>query len=262
MPIESATYISQLDPLNPTANDSAGQGDDQTRLIKSVLQASFPNISGAMTATHTVLNGLDARVTTAQGAAEAAQSDADDAAAAVTTLANGRVTSAEGAITTLQGTINTAQRNAIVDAMYPVGAVILSFINTNPGGAGWLNRGTWTQIAQGRFLAGVGQGTDSESVQKTLVAGNNAGKYEHVLTTGEMPAHGHSIEYSSNVQSTARSSTTGAFLLSDAALAPSATLTANTGTPAEGDPVGGTGGGEAHENTPPSFGVYVWQRTA
>lgn len=66
MPIEAATYISTLNASNPPSTDLLAEGDDHLRLLKSVLLASFPNITGAMTATHTVLNGLDARVTAAQ----------------------------------------------------------------------------------------------------------------------------------------------------------------------------------------------------
>jgi hypothetical protein len=61
MGLESATYVSQLNALNPVgATDPKSQGDDHLRLIKSVLQASFPNISGAMTVSHTRLNAIDA----------------------------------------------------------------------------------------------------------------------------------------------------------------------------------------------------------
>jgi len=57
MGLEAATYIHQLNPLNPVgAVDPKAQGDDHIRMIKSAVQASFPNIAGAMTATHLVLN--------------------------------------------------------------------------------------------------------------------------------------------------------------------------------------------------------------
>lgn len=66
MPLESATFISTLNASNPPSTDLLAEGDDHLRLLKSVLLASFPNISGAMTVTHTVLNGLDGRLTTAE----------------------------------------------------------------------------------------------------------------------------------------------------------------------------------------------------
>lgn len=47
MPIESATYISQLNTANPTAADPKSEGDDQIRLVKTVLKAQFPNFTAA-----------------------------------------------------------------------------------------------------------------------------------------------------------------------------------------------------------------------
>lgn len=63
MPIEAATFISTLNASNPPSTDLLAEGDDHLRLLKSVLLASFPNITGAMTATHTVLNAIDGRAT-------------------------------------------------------------------------------------------------------------------------------------------------------------------------------------------------------
>jgi len=63
MALESGTYIDSLVSTNPAATDGLAQADDHMRLIKATILASFPNIAGAMTATHTILNGLDGRVT-------------------------------------------------------------------------------------------------------------------------------------------------------------------------------------------------------
>lgn len=59
MALETATYISDLVSTNPTASDNISQGDDHIRLLKSSIKATFPNITGAVTATHTELNVLD-----------------------------------------------------------------------------------------------------------------------------------------------------------------------------------------------------------
>lgn len=48
MSLEVATFISQLVATNPTAGDKKNQGDDHFRLIKTVLQNSFPNTDRAM----------------------------------------------------------------------------------------------------------------------------------------------------------------------------------------------------------------------
>lgn len=57
MALESASYISGLNPAWPAGSDSYHQGDDHIRLIKSVLRTTFPNITGPVTATQAQLNG-------------------------------------------------------------------------------------------------------------------------------------------------------------------------------------------------------------
>lgn len=57
MGLEVATYIDELVATNPIGgSDNVSQGDDHIRLIKSVLQATLPNLSGAMTLTDAQLN--------------------------------------------------------------------------------------------------------------------------------------------------------------------------------------------------------------
>lgn len=60
MTVEVATYISDLNTANPGATDLKAEGDDHLRLIKTTVKATFPNITGAVTPTHTVVNNLAA----------------------------------------------------------------------------------------------------------------------------------------------------------------------------------------------------------
>ena len=46
-------------PCRPAATDGLAQADDHMRLIKSTIKASFPNITGAVTATQAELNTMD-----------------------------------------------------------------------------------------------------------------------------------------------------------------------------------------------------------
>ena len=60
MGIEVASYISQLVDTNPVVGDPVGEGDDHLRLIKTVLQTQFPNLTaGAVNTTQTEMNLLD-----------------------------------------------------------------------------------------------------------------------------------------------------------------------------------------------------------
>lgn len=59
MPLESAPYINSLNASNPTGADTKAEGDDHIRLIKSAVKATFPNLTGAITADQGELNILD-----------------------------------------------------------------------------------------------------------------------------------------------------------------------------------------------------------
>lgn len=47
MTVESATYISQLNPSLPTGGDPKSEGDQHLRLVKSTAQNTFPNLGAA-----------------------------------------------------------------------------------------------------------------------------------------------------------------------------------------------------------------------
>lgn len=59
MALETGTYISSLNASNPASTDGLAQADDHIRLLKSTIKATLPNVTGAITATHTELNKMD-----------------------------------------------------------------------------------------------------------------------------------------------------------------------------------------------------------
>ena len=52
-------FIDGLVATNPAATDGLAQADDHMRLIKSTIKTTFPNVTGAITATHNEVNVLD-----------------------------------------------------------------------------------------------------------------------------------------------------------------------------------------------------------
>jgi hypothetical protein len=50
MALDSATYLADFVTTNPPGSDNVSQGDDHLRLIKTVLQNTFPTTSGVFTA--------------------------------------------------------------------------------------------------------------------------------------------------------------------------------------------------------------------
>ncbi len=56
MPVETATYISDLNSSYPQGTDAQAEGDNHLRLLKAVLKATFPSVTGAVTGSHTDIN--------------------------------------------------------------------------------------------------------------------------------------------------------------------------------------------------------------
>jgi len=145
----------------------------------------------------------------------------------------------------------------VINILYPVGSIYLSLIDSAP----FTNSGTtWVKVSQGRFLVGVGTGTDANGISKTFNAENNTGgEYEHQLTTSELPAHNHTPNenasypyfvtwHSANLYARPVAGQVSSRHYSFETLPKSQTLNQ-------------TGGNQFHNNLPPSYGVYVWKRT-
>lgn len=56
MALETGTYIDSLVATNPSGADDRSTADDHLRLLKSTILATFPNVTGAVTATQAELN--------------------------------------------------------------------------------------------------------------------------------------------------------------------------------------------------------------
>ena len=68
MALESSTFINGLVASNPTSSDNISDGDNHIRLLKSTVKATFPNLTGAVTGSHTDINSA---VTAANAATNA-----------------------------------------------------------------------------------------------------------------------------------------------------------------------------------------------
>jgi len=138
--------------------------------------------------------------------------------------------------------------STLINLIYPVGSVFFSTDNVNPGTH--ITGTTWAQISQGRFIAGVGTGDDGTDTHEVSEgADSGIGEYNHQLTVAEMPSHTHPIRDSNRV-----GSDRNIFAYGD-----SGRTGFEEGLPNLPDE---TGGSESHNNIPPYFGLYVWERTA
>lgn len=160
--------------------------------------------------------------------------------------------------------------NILLNATYPIGSVYFSTRSTSPES---LFGGTWDRIAEGRFIVGVGTGTDSDDLDKAFGVGNTGGQYRQTLTTKQIPGHSHKgyglviaeegdaiIDKINNPWDTLKGKT-GILHKSDGHN--SVTFGSSIdGTRDSELIINDAGGGESHNNTPPGFGLYVYTRTA
>lgn len=128
MGLESATYINGLNASNPVTSDGVSAGDDHIRLLKSTIKATFPNVSGAVTPTHTELNYVD-------GVTSAIQTQLDAKVSAASPALTGIPTAPTAASST-----NTTQLATCAFAYGEAGAALAaasSLINSHSAGASY-----------------------------------------------------------------------------------------------------------------------------
>lgn len=135
---------------------------------------------------------------------------------------------------------------------YPVGSIYLSVTDANPAA---LFGGTWERISQGRFLIGAGadvaNSTDYRggypAGKENFPAGEMGGEVEHTLTVDEMPSR----------------TRPGGLERSDTeAWGPTGTGQGADAVVDRGGSAEAAGGGEPHDNLPPSLAVFMWKRVS
>jgi len=238
MGLETGTFIDSLNSSNPAAGDPVNEGDDHIRLVKSTVKATFPNISGAVTSTHTELNLLDGVTanTTELNYVDVATLGTAEASKAITADANKDITGIRNL--TMTGTLTVGGNTAAtLQAVYPVGSIYINAsVSTNP--ATLLGFGTWAAFGAGRVMIGLDSGdTDFDAAEET------GGAKTKTLSISELPAHTHTIA--------ASTSDTDAGGISQG----NTTSTTNVNT-------GSTGSTSAFSLLQPYIVVYMWKRTA
>ena len=243
MGLETGTYIDSLNTSNPGATDSVAQGDDHIRLLKSTIKNSFPNITGAMTATHTELNLLDGCTanTTELNYVDVSTLGTVEASKAVTADANKDITGARNL--TITGTLSAGSGLISLSDVYPVGSIYINAsVSTNPGTL--LGFGTWVAFGAGRVPVGIDASqTEFDTAEET------GGSKTHTLTVSEIPAHTHNQgSHDSSAGDGGAYNTEFIRDHSDTANGPNVESSS-------------TGGGQAHNNLQPYIVVYMWKRT-
>jgi len=172
MPLETATFINQLVASNPAHTDGLNQGDGHLRLIKSVLQAQFPNFTAValnsteaqLDAAVNVLTGVSGQAAFPAGTVGApsisftgdpdsgwfkpAEDQIELSLNGVNQLLMTTSSAAFAQNITTAGTISpTGAYTGGTGQLCPVGAILMYQGSAPPTGWAWLNGGTVTSAA-------------------------------------------------------------------------------------------------------------------
>jgi hypothetical protein len=173
--------------------------------------------------------------------------------------------------------ISVQDLSNIFNIIYPIGSVLFSADEINPG-TRFVTQ-TWVRISQGRFIAGIGTGTDNNNISQSITQGNNNGAYN---ASAVVPPHWHGVGTFTRNNDVALIRARGGTArwqgwvpdtlyhtaecvgegsnqrLENTTIWPPTDRGVITSHPI-------TDGGDAEstsaDNKPPGFGLYVWQRT-
>lgn len=169
MAVEAANYISELDQTRPQGSDLISEGDNHITLVKKVVKQSFPNVSGAVSATNVQLSyvtGVTSAIQT-QIDSRVAKSDPSSSIYGVDTGAENALVATVGSIAALTDGMTIVVKAANANS----GA---ASINVNGLGAKSIVRFDGTDLQQNDIRAG-------QAIQLTY---NNTGSVFQVLGAG------------------------------------------------------------------------------
>lgn len=181
----NAQFISALNKTYPTNRDLIKEGDDHIRLVKSVLQNTFPGMDKAVTADSDKLNKLDATLTYSEDTLQINNN---------IQLKEGKTADFGGAVLTKVGDPEDPEdavnlRSLQGSLMWPIGSIFMTVDSRDPSVI--LGFGTWEKFAAGRVLVGTGTTTDINNDTRTVVNEARGGAYTVKLTETQLPAHTH-----------------------------------------------------------------------
>jgi hypothetical protein len=158
---------------------------------------------------------------------------------------------------------------SLINYLYPVGSVFLSFSNTNPS-VRFVGT-SWTQVSQGRVLVGTGTGVDGNNTSVTFAPGSNTnGDYTTTLTSDQVPDHYHyvAVNQTSTANGARANLDSESYVAWERNPAGFGTFEYRLDGLASVANVGRTSGVVRSQaisgitTTNPSYGLYVWLRTS
>lgn len=164
----SFNYPSDLNASYPAAGDNIPEGDDHIRGIKTVLKTTFPNVSGAITPTHTELNYVD-------GVTSAIQTQLDAKAPIASPTFTGTPaapTATVGTATTQLATTAFVAATSLVSALPGQVGNSGKFVTTDGTNASWSLVPLASSVSGTLPIANGGTGLTSPGTSGNLLVSN------------------------------------------------------------------------------------------
>lgn len=181
----NANFISDLNKAYPRNRDLIKEGDDHIRLVKAVMQNTFPGMDGAVTAGSDKLNKMDSTF----------QYEGSTLTISSNTAMKKGVTMDCGGVTFKNAGDPSAENDLVTlrflkgSAMWPVGSIFMTIDARNPSEI--LGFGKWEKYAAGRVIIGSGSTTDAANDTRTITNEQKGGKFAVKLTEANTPEHAH-----------------------------------------------------------------------
>ncbi|MGL5016252.1 MAG: phage baseplate protein [Bacteroidales bacterium] len=181
----NANFISDFNKAYPRNRDLIKEGDDHIRLVKAVLQNTFPGMDKAITADSDKLNKLDTCLTFDGSTLQinnnievAEKKEVDFGGNVLNNIGDPEEPTDAVNLRSLQGSL-----------MWPVGSIYMSIDARNPKDI--LGFGVWEKYAQGRVIVGSGTTVDGNNETRTVANEAKGGNYQAKLTADNLPEHKH-----------------------------------------------------------------------
>ncbi|MGL5012700.1 MAG: phage baseplate protein [Bacteroidales bacterium] len=181
----NANFISDFNKAYPRNRDLIKEGDDHIRLVKAVLQNTFPGMDKAITADADKLNKLDTCLTFDGNDLEINNNltlkeklEVDFGGNTLTNIGDPEEPTDAINLRSLQGSL-----------MWPVGSIFMTIDARNPKDI--LGFGVWDKYAAGRVIVGSGTTVDLNNETRTVANEAKGGAYQVKLTVDNMPEHKH-----------------------------------------------------------------------
>lgn len=189
----SFNYPSDLNASYPAAGDNIPEGDDHIRGIKTVLKTTFPNVSGAITPTHTELNYVD-------GVTSAIQTQLDAKAPIASPTFTGTPaapTATVGTATTQLATTAFVAATSLVSALPGQVGNSGKFVTTDGSNASWSLVPLASSVSGTLPIANGGTGLTSPGTSGNLLVSNGTALVSTniVATQAQMEAASSSAVY-------------------------------------------------------------------